>query len=62
MPQEGFKLCSDTVQPNVRTLLSGKRTQLEKNWPKIAYFYRFLEHLIHFPIQYLFKILNEGKP
>ena len=32
-----------------------------KNRPKIAYFWRFLEHLIHFLIQYWIYNLNEGR-
>ena len=26
----------------------------------MAYFYRFLQNFTHFPIQYIFEILNEG--
>ena len=45
--------CPDAIVRNPDTV--------EKTRPKIAYFWRFLDHLTHFPIQYQFKILNEGR-
>ena len=38
------------IQPTVRTLLSGNRTLVEENRPKMALFWRFLEILTHLHI------------
>ena len=49
------------IRPTVRTILSGNRTLVEENRPKRAYFYRFLERMTHFLIQYSFTFLNEDR-